>query len=303
MFVIMRKMTKLFALALLAGAMVSCGSDDAPGVSNEKVQVLLGGYINSVGTRATEGAWTPNDNIGVFMVNTGKTLNDEEICENVKNIQYTTAAGDGNFDPATGAKTIYFPVQGTVDFYAYYPYTASSIENFQVALDVSDQTNQEAIDFMYAKTTDQNKAQPKVDLAFAHKLSYLVLDVQPGEGLKDADLANLTVTVKDQNTKANFNLATGTISDATESKDIDMADLGSKKFVAILLPTTDDSRVIEFHLNNSKDEVFTWTMSSTLEAGTKYSYTTVKLNKTKVEVSGTINPWTSVVDDNPYIAN
>lgn len=125
----MRKMTKLFALALLAGAMVSCGSDDAPGVSNEKVQVLLGGYINSVGTRATEGAWTQNDNIGVFMVNTGKTLNNEGICEAVNNVQYTTAAGDGNFDPATGAKTIYFPVQGTVDFYAYYPYTASSIEN------------------------------------------------------------------------------------------------------------------------------------------------------------------------------
>lgn len=299
----MRKMTKLFALALLAGAMVSCGSDDAPGVSNEKVQVLLGGYINSVGTRATEGAWTQNDNIGVFMVNTGKTLNNEGICEAVNNVQYTTAAGDGNFDPATGAQTIYFPVQGTVDFYAYYPYTASSIENFQVALDVSDQANQEAIDFMYAKTTDQNKTQPKVNLAFAHQLSYLVLDVLPGEGLQASDFESLTVTVKDQNTKAKFNLAAGTISDATESKDIEMTDLGSKKFVAILLPTTDTSRVIEFHLNNSKGEVFTWTMSSTLEAGTKYHFTTVKLNKTKVEVSGTINPWTSKVDNHTYTAD
>lgn len=299
----MRKMTKLFALALLAGAMFSCGSDDAPGVSNEKVQVLLGGYINSVGTRATEGAWTQNDSIGVFMVNTGRNLNNVGICEEVNNVQYTTAAGDGNFNPATGAKTIYFPVQGIVDFYAYYPYTASSIENFKVALDVSNQANQEAIDFMYAKTTDQNKAQPKVNLAFAHKLSYLVLDVQPGEGLKDADLVNLTVTVKNQNTKAQFNLANGTISDATESKDIKMKKLDEKKFVAILLPTTDASRVIEFHLNNSKGEVFTWTMSSTLEAGNKYHYTTVKLSKTKVEVSGTINPWTSTVDNNTYIAN
>lgn len=299
----MRKMTKFFALALLAGAMVSCSSDDAPSVSNEKVQVLLGGYINSVGTRATEDNWTPNDNIGVFMVNAGKTLNNAGILENVNNVQYTTAAGDGNFDPATGAKTIYFPVQGTVDFYAYYPYTTSSIENFKVALDVSDQTNQEAIDFMYAKTADQNKAQPKVNMAFAHKLCYLVLDVKPGDGLKDADLESLTVIVKDQNTKAKFNLATGTISDATESKDIDMKDLGSKKFVAILLPTTDTSRVIEFHLNNLKGEVFTWTMSSTLEAGNKYHYTTVKLNKTKVEVSGTINSWTSTVDNNTYTAN
>ena len=237
------------------------------------------------------------------MVNAGKTLNNAGILENVNNVQYTTAAGDGNFDPATGAKTIYFPVQGTVDFYAYYPYTTSSIENFKVALDVSDQTNQEAIDFMYAKTADQNKAQPKVNMAFAHKLCYLVLDVKPGDGLKDADLESLTVIVKDQNTKAKFNLATGTISDATESKDIDMKDLGSKKFVAILLPTTDTSRVIEFHLNNLKGEVFTWTMSSTLEAGNKYHYTTVKLNKTKVEVSGTINSWTSTVDNNTYTAN
>lgn len=47
----MKKTTTLLALALMAGAMVSCNNDDAPLANNDKVAVQLTGGIN-VTTRA-----------------------------------------------------------------------------------------------------------------------------------------------------------------------------------------------------------------------------------------------------------
>ena len=53
----MKKMTKFFALALLAGAMVSCSTEDtAPTTANGKVAVQFTGGI-SVNTRASGTTW------------------------------------------------------------------------------------------------------------------------------------------------------------------------------------------------------------------------------------------------------
>ena len=63
----MKKMTKFFALALLAGAMVSCSTEDiAPSTQNDKVAVQFTGGI-SVNTRAAGLAWAEGDMIGIFM--------------------------------------------------------------------------------------------------------------------------------------------------------------------------------------------------------------------------------------------
>ena len=64
----MKKMTKLFALALLAGAMVSCSTEDTvPSTQNDKVAVQFTGGI-SVNTRAAGQDWADGDKIGIFMI-------------------------------------------------------------------------------------------------------------------------------------------------------------------------------------------------------------------------------------------
>ena len=64
----MKKMTKFFALALLAGAMVSCSTEDiAPSTQNDKVAVQFTGGI-SVNTRAAGVAWADGDRIGILDV-------------------------------------------------------------------------------------------------------------------------------------------------------------------------------------------------------------------------------------------
>ena len=267
----MKTMTKFLALPLLVGAMVSCSTEDtAPSTQNDKVAVQFTGSI-SVNTSAAGTAWAEGDRIGIFMTGTKQPLSADAIQEGVDNFCYQSNGSIG-FSPISGGKTIFFPTDGDVDFYSYYPHT--TVSDYKVALNVRDQTKQEAIDFMYAKTEGCNKANPQVDLKFFHKLSNLVLEVQPGNGLTQEDLKKMTVTVKDQNTKATFNLADGTISGEGNPADITMkTTTHGQLYEAILLPTEEASRVIEFDLHNGYDAPFVWTMPVKLEGGKRYHYT------------------------------
>ena len=296
----MKKMTKFFALALLAGAMVSCSTEDtAPSTQNDKVAVQFTGGIN-VSTRAAGVAWTDGDRIGIFMTETNQPLSANAIQEGVDNVCYQTNGGK-SFSPISGEKTIYFPIDGNVDFYSYYPQT--TVNEYKVALNVADQKSQEAIDFMYAKTTGCNKATPQVELKFNHQLCNLILNVQPGDGLTEDDLNKLKVTIKDQNTTATFNLADGVISGEGNPANIQMKTVKvGKKYEAILLPTKSTTREIEFDLDNGHDAPFVWTMATDLKGGNLYNYTTVKLTRTSVELTGTIKPWNEVKNNNENIA-
>ena len=297
----MKKMTKLFVLALLAGAMVSCNTEDtASTTANGKVAVQFTGGI-SVDTRAAGQAWADGDKIGIFMIEAGKTLSADAISEGVDNVCYQSN-GSKAFSPISGGKTIFFPIDGDVDFYSYYPQT--TVNDYKVALNMTNQTSQEAIDFMYAKKTGCNKATPQVDLKFNHMLSKLVLNVQPGNGLTEDDLNKLKVTIKDQNTTGTFNLADGTISGEGNPDNIQMKAVQvGKIYEAILLPTASTIREIVFDLNNGYDAPFVWKMDSDLKGGNMYNYTTVKLTRTGVELSGTIKPWNEVKNNNENIAN
>lgn len=293
-------MTKIFGLALMACAIVSCSSEDTPETANDKVAVQFTGGI-SVSTRAVNVNWSAYDRIGIFMTTAGEVLAADNIKEGVDNVAYQTVTGGNAFSPLNGGKTIFFPIDGDVDFYSYYPQT--TVNDYKVTLDVSDQTNQEAIDFMYAKTTKCNKFKPQVELKFSHQLSNLFLEIQPGNGLTQDDLARLTVKVKGQNTKATYNLADGLIFGEGNPSDITMRPIvAGKSYEAILLPTTEESRVIEFDLNNGYDAPFVWTMPGKLVGGNRYHYTVVKLSRTSVDVSGTIGAWTEAVDNNEHIA-
>ena len=297
----MKKMTKFFALALLAGAMVSCSTEDtAPSTQNDKVAVQFTGGI-SVNTRAAGVAWADGDKIGIFMTETKQPLSADAIKEGVDNVCYQSN-GSIAFSPISGGKTIFFPIDGDVDFYSYYPHT--TVSDYKVALNVADQTSQEAIDFMYAQTKGCHKSIPQVELKFNHMLSNLVLNVQPGNGLTEDDLNKLKVTIKDQNTTATFNLADGVISGEGNPANIQMKTVKvGKKYEAILLPTKSTTREIEFDLDNGHDAPFVWTMATDLKGGNLYNYTTVKLTRTGVKLSGTIKPWNEVKNDNENIAN
>lgn len=296
----MKTTAKLFPLALIAAAtMASCNGKVSPEAQDDKVAVQFGSSITA--SRAVNDKWTAGDQIGIFMVEENEVLSKDAIREDADNIAYKTD-GSGAFSPAAEEETIYFPMAGDVDFYAYYPHTAE-VYDYRIALDLSDQSNQEALDLMYAKVRGRNKSNPKVELNFTHQLCKLILEVQPGTGLAQDDLAKLTVNVKDVDIRATFNLADGQISGEEEPKGIAMKTVeAGKRYEAILFPTTSESREIEFCLNNDHDAPFTWTMKTKLEGGKQYHYTGVKLSRTAAEVSGTITPWEDGGDNGEHIA-
>lgn len=296
----MKTITELLPLALLAAAtMVSCNGKVEPAAQDEKVAVQFGSSINAA-SRAVNDKWTAGDQIGIFMVGENKVLSKDAISEEADNIAYRTE-GDGAFSPVAAEQIIYFPMNGDVDFYAYYPYTPE-VNDYRIALDLTDQSNQEALDLMFAKVSGCNKSNPKVELQFSHLLSNLILEVQPGTGLTQADLAELTVKVKDTNTKATFNLVDGTISGEETPKGFTMKTVeAGKRYEAILFPTESESREIEFDLNNDHDGPFTWTMKSALKGGSQYHHL-VTLSRTAAEVSGSIKPWDNGGDNGEHIA-
>ena len=295
----MKKIVTFFALALLASVMVSCNNENSPMAQDEKVAVQFTGGIN-VSTRAAGVAWADGDKIGIFMTAAKETLSANSIKEGVDNVPYETN-GSCSFSPISGGKTVYYPIDGEVDFYAYYPQT--TVSDYKVALNVADQSKQEAIDFMYAKTTGCHKTMPQVELKFSHQLSWLVLNVQAGNGLTEDDLKNLKVTIEDQNTTATFNLVDGTISDEGNLTNITMKTVEAGKiYEAILLPTTSKTRKIVFDLNTGYDAPFVWTMESDLKGGNRYNYTTVKLTRTSVDIMGTIESWNEVKNINENVA-
>ena len=81
----MKKTTKLFALALLAGAMVSCSTEDtAPSTQNDKVAVQFTGGICGISVNT----WADGDKIGIFMTGANQSLSADAIKEGVDNVCY-----------------------------------------------------------------------------------------------------------------------------------------------------------------------------------------------------------------------
>lgn len=294
----MKKMNKLLSLALLFCLMLSCGSKDEP--VKQDVAAQFSGSI--AGAETAEAQWRDGDRIAIFMVGMNNILSEEFICEGADNIAYKTD-GSGAFSPDVDDETVFFPKDGNVDFYAYYPYT-TEVNNYRIALDLTDQSNQEAIDLMYAKVGGCNRSNPNVELKFSHQLCNLILEVQPGTGLTQDDLSRLTVRVNGVDTEATFNLVDGIISGEGIPEGFTMKTVeAGKRYEAILLPTTSESHEIEFSLNNDHDGPFTWTMSTKLEGGRQYHYTNVKLSRTAAEVSGsTIKPWDDGGDNGEHEA-
>ena len=176
----MKKMTKFFALALLAGAMVSCSTEDTtPTTANGKVAVQFTGGI-SVNTRASGTTWDNGDRIGITDID-----NDTQY----GNVPFILK--NGKFE-AEG-KVIYIEDAKPHTFRAYYPYNAAG-GILTATTDATAQQNQPAIDFLFASGATGDKHSPVVsftnktakggeDNSFHHRMSQITLTFEAGDGV------------------------------------------------------------------------------------------------------------------------
>lgn len=255
--------------------------------------------LQANGSKAADQQWAIGDSIGIYMIKSGETLSDASIAAGAANRQYqaTATTTDAAFEPYSADQTIYYPsgpVQ-PVDFIAYYPYT-SQITGYTYPVDLSDQSDQAAIDLMYSyNATGKDWTSPAASLVFQHRLAKVVLTIKRGTGMAYEDLSKMTVVLKSACTEGTLNLVDGrdlflepTLNDVT----FRTAGAGSK-YEAILMPISHRDYIVEFRLNNAKNEVFTWTITGSdgdFAASTKYEFE-ITMNRTGVDATGTILPW------------
>lgn len=294
----MKNQNIFLATALTMFVMSSaCKKDKTP----QPTQPVNGTAVNfsasingQIKTKAVNDAWEANDQIGVFM-KTGTALSNVLAA----NKAYKTT-GDGTFNPSATDQTIYFPEDGkTVDFIAYYPLKSTLTTN-TYAVDVNNQSNQAAIDLLYANNaTGLSKTSSVASLVFSHQLSKVEFTVKKGTGV--TDLTGLAATISGLNTKADFDLATGVLSNASQVADLN-AKVNSSTTItaeAIVVPTADASTAaVNFTLPGSKFKL-SLAAGTKFEAGKKYTYEVELRNgvagtPVAVAITATITNWTDV---------
>lgn len=272
-------------------AMTACTSlDDNSEWGNGDGNVKFTSYISGAQKRATGTNWNSGDRIGIFMTGHGAGL----ASASATNRQYIADAA-GNLTAADAEQAIAFPESGAAqDFVAYYPY--QTVSGTAVAVNVSDQTDQAAIDLLYSDNA-QNIASGTVNLGFSHELSQVVLDIQADATIPTT--AGLSVEATNALTQGSFDLATGSLTTTASSTGAIAfnTNAAGTQAEAILLPTTDAAAItLRFTLGGQTVEK--QLTVSTLDAGTSYSIP-VRLGNSGGSIyvqfgSATINPWTTV---------
>ena len=290
----MKKMTKFFALALLAGAMVSCSTEDtASTTANGKVAVQFTGGI-SVNTRASGTTWDNGDRIGITDID-----NDTQY----GNVPFILK--NGKFE-AEG-KVIYIEDAKPHTFRAYYPYNAAG-GILTATTDATAQQNQPAIDFLFASGATGDKNNPVVsftdktakggeDNSFHHRMSQITLTFEAGDGVNFSVVKPERYTLAGLLLTGTFNTADGiaTADNGAQTGELTMnlAD-GNLTSSVILFPQTVASLPLVVNYKGQEYPATLTLPEGALQAGNNYTYT-VKVSNKVLEVSeATIAKWNDI---------
>ena len=277
------------AVALAALLLTACQNDEETMQTDARVALQV---TSGIQTRAYDATWEANDEIGIF----GFTQGDAPA-QAYSNVRYVTTGGDGAFTP--DGTTIYLPTDGSsLDFVAYYPYTATAMTDGVYTVNVTDQSDQSAIDLMAAGTQTADRSKNTVAFNFEHKLSKIVLTFKPGDGMALSELAGMKVQLTNQQPKATFDVTqpdgevvVGTNTPATLTLNTDADGMSSEGIVlpsanfdgmTLHLELSDGGGFFNWDLNNSKADKF--------EAGKKYVYD-ITVNRSRLDVTATIEDW------------
>lgn len=259
------KMKSLLGIMLSLGILQSCQNDETNIIQNEvnNKGITFSSIIDDAqNSRAYDTSWEANDVIGVFML-----ANSDKLATN---IPYVTSKGDGYF--VSKNSPIYYPEDNTpVDFIAYYPYNENINDYNSYSIDLSDQTQQSAIDLMTAvNLTNRQLTSPQGNLQFKHLLAKLVLNLNSTSG---SSLKGIKASISGLKVKGTANLSDGTITPSGEVTTFSLfINEEATQAEAILLPQDLSGNLkIKLELNGQSKEINT-EISGSIEKGYKYIY-------------------------------
>ena len=284
------KTSNLFLMTAFAIAFAGCSKDeivDSNSQSKVALDVTAGIATETPQTRVQGTTWQTGDAIGIFQLQTGT------VAALSTNNKYVNTTGNA-FAPADANQTIYFPIEitPTSDFIAYYPYTDTQAD-FVYSINVTNQSNQEAIDLLTAdKVTNKDKNAPAVAFNFKHRLSKLELNLTAGNGITTSDLAGIVITITSQRPRATFDFNTGALTPLGTAQAITLNTAANGLTAeAIIIPAAASTgRQLTFTLTSG--ETFVWNIPNdkAFNAGQKNIYD-ITINRTSINVTSTITDW------------
>ena len=276
--------TQLLASLLMLAA-VSCSKekeilpDTAAAV---RFSVAIAG--NNATTRAAGTQWTAGDKIGIHMT-------DGMVVTAYQNMPYTADA-NGNFTATAG--DMYYPANGSmVGFTAYYPYN-TALQNGSFAVDLTDQSNPETIDLLYASTMAQHSklSTGSVTLPFRHVMSKLVLKTVAGAGFTATDLAGMSVSITGLNSAATFNTVSGELTDrAMHAPIVPYIEMDGSHYEAIVLPAAIAAQSMKVTFTVNGNHYVWYAPALSLAPATLHEWT-ITISHTGITATATnIAPW------------
>ena len=281
----MKRNSFLYAIAGIAvWGLASCSSSDNmhPEQTDGRVPVELTNNIIGAVTRA---ATTLNESA----LTTGDiTVRTSEAYATA----YTYTAG------AEGAMTstapAYYPAGGaSIDIVAYSPANANdgTSETFTVSADQSSDDAYIASDLLWAKVENKNSASGAVNIAFAHKMAKIIVNVTAGNGISTIQ----SITLKNIKRQCTFDYASGAVSDVAEvsgatdvavttggttASSIGAACIPAQALIGDFIEITTDKGTATYRLSSAKP----------VSAGRYYTIN-LTLNLAAVGTTNTIEAW------------
>lgn len=283
----------VFMLMLICIFISACeGETIDPAKAGKSIRLTAD--IEGLKTRLSGSTWDKGDVIGVYMTHEGVPLSGSALANNV-NYVYDES---GVFLSKNESNAIYLPYKGeNVDFIGYYPYR-EEITNFIYPIDLTVQSNQSALDFMYSNNAKSiNMTNPNVSLSFTHRLSKIVLQIAHYRGIELSDLSVILTRIP---TKATFNIVNGSLTTtSSDAEDIAMCINSDGTLAeAIVLPGTDLSGSELWFVIGDNEQVYQSSLPDALKVSPLASSTLHNLNATlytdeeeAIVDSGSISPW------------
>lgn len=262
-----RRLLFIFTVTLLFFS--SCRKDFGWVPDQQKKSILFSSKISGqVLTRMSGSQWDNNDSISVFMYH-GDALNQNTVLSEGFNKQFITNSS-GNFSPKTTADAMNFPADKEVRFVAFYPYKNSL--DFQRYLDISDQEDQDQIDYLLGKSASSlGSQQGAVQLKFERIMSKIQVRV------KAKGIQAVTAKLSPLLTAAIFQIGQAELNPQKTFKDVSgkVISTGEETVIEwVVFPGKLESQTRMVFKSNT-GETFTWEigkLGTEYEQGNRYSY-------------------------------
>lgn len=341
----MKQFITPIACVMLA-ALTSCSNDKVLSEATPKDRIDVSTAFGGVKTKAVSNddelqntSFVANELINVYL----KEHGDRNLANNFEP-KYVFEKSGTTLDNGANMQIhnsphAYYPLSGNaVDAYAFYPaiqedenyniLDGMSAKTFTVLTNQANAENYRKCDLMFgsnkyyvdggivkeyedASFTGTSKADNPVKLIFKHKLSKIIVKIQPGGGLIADNLTDATITMFGPKPDVKITTSsTGiTLGDAEGTAPTGGYNLGTYDAngnAAIVIPQTIEAdNFITIQLsseNGSKKYTYKLSSQTTFETGKSYTYT-LKLTSGGLDVTTQIGNWTEGTGVNDGTAN